>query len=148
MVLAIVIASCGDNDNSSPNSVNDNSFYSKINGSDYNPEFVNGFITVQGSTISISGSEANGNNVVINFPISANAGDSYTVEGLQLVASYDDSNGDGFISSEGSLTITAHNVEARKVSGTFNFVGEALLAGGTTYTFTEGSFDVTYTSLN
>ncbi|MBC2844164.1 DUF6252 family protein [Winogradskyella flava] len=146
MSFAILSTSCGNDDGNSNESTN-GSFTAKINGTNYDAEFVNGFIVVLGTNISISGSEANGNNVVINFPTDAEAGDTFTVGGLQFIGSYDSNNGDGAVASEGTLTISAHDPEAKTVSGTFNFIAEPLASGGTSYNITEGRFSSSYDEL-
>lgn len=145
--LAIIFTSCsGDDDNNSNQNAN-GSFTAEINGVDYEAEFVNGFIVGLGTNISISGSQANGNNVVVNFPIDAEAGDTFTVSGLEFVGSYDANNGDATLSSQGSITITAHNPDVRTVSGTFSFVSEPIAGTGTTYDITNGSFSSSYNEL-
>ncbi|WP_344930993.1 DUF6252 family protein [Aquimarina addita] len=146
VAFVFMTMSCGSDDDSSSDSGSD-SFFTKIDGVAYNPEFVNGFITTFGTNIFISGSQANGDNVVINFPISAVAGETFTVEDLQFVASFDTSDGRAFLSSEGSVTITTHNTESQRISGTFSFIANPLESNGATFTFTEGTFDVSYTDL-
>lgn len=145
MVLAVLNTSCGDDD-SSPNQKNKNSLSVKIDGSEYNSDTVIGMILGSSSNIFISGSKNDGQNVFISIPLSAKAGDTFD----EFVnAGYETGIGDeGVLASSGSITITAHNPDTKSVSGTFNFVGEPIEAVGTSNTFTEGKFDVTYTADN
>jgi len=145
--ITLLSTSCSDDEDNNSNQNGNGSFTAQINGTDYNAEFVNGFIVGLGTNIAISGSEANGNNIVVNFPIGAAVGDTFTVEGLEFVGSYDASDGSGALSSEGTITITAHDPNARTVSGTFSFIAEPLASSGTTYNITEGSFSSSYTDL-
>ena len=147
--FVLLVSACSkDDDSNTKDNGTSGTFTAKINGTDYNPEFVNGYIIAFNTSISISGSESSGNNVVVSFPIDAGAGDTFTVDGLEFIASYDSSNGDAVIASEGSITITAHDTVAQTVSGTFSFVGKPLVNGGTTYTVTAGSFSSSYVSLD
>jgi hypothetical protein len=147
MAFSVFTTSCDEDDRPSTNPSIDNSFYTKIDGEDYNPEFVNGFVVVSGN-ITISGSESNGKNVVLNFPISAKSSDTFS--GLEFIASYDINDEQvGGVSSEGSITITSHNADEKRVSGVFNFIVTPLDTGNTNaYVFTEGAFDVTYSKIN
>ena len=147
MSLVLLSTSCSDDDDNNSNQNANESFTANINGTEYNAEFVNGFIVGLGTNISISGSRANGDNVVVNFPIGAEAGDTFTVDGLEFVGSYDSSDGDATLATEGTITITAHNTEERTVSGTFSFVSDPIAGGGTSYNITQGSFSSSYTEL-
>lgn len=142
VVLTQVFSSCSRH-NASSSSNNNDIFTVNIDGVEFKPSSVTGLVVVQ-DNITISGSDNIGNNVVINFPISAKAGDTFTAENLQFVASFDQSNGDATLSNTGSVTITSHDTDAKKVSGTFNFVGKPLETGSTAYTFTEGVFEANY----
>ncbi len=144
--LTVLTTSCKKDDDNNSRQNGNASFTAEINGVDYEAEFVDGFIVALGTNISISGSEANGNNVVVNFPIDASPGDTFTVDGLEFVGSYDSSNGDATVSSQGSITITEHNPEERTVSGTFSFVSEPF-GNGTSYNITNGSFNSSYDEL-
>lgn len=146
MLLTLLSTSCGGDDDSSNNNGSSNAFSVKMNGVDYNPAFIDGFIIGGNNTITISGSESNGNNVVLNFPISVEAGDTFPA-GVEFIASFDSSDGGGCVSQEGTLNITSHDVSAKRVAGSFNFSGQSLNQNGPDCMFTEGSFEVTYSNL-
>lgn len=145
MVFSLFSTSCG-NDDSGKTTEKNNSFSVKMNGVDYNPDFINGFIVGANNTITISGSESNGNNVVLNFPISVEDGDTFSA-GADFIASFDSSDDGGCLSQSGTLNITSHNVSAKRVAGNFNFSGSPLNQVGPDCLFTEGSFDVIYSNL-
>ena len=143
LLMTLTVFSSCSKDEDSKDSSND-SFFVKIDNIDYNPEFINGFIVGLGNNISISGSESNGNNVVIIVPVDAKLGDVYTVEGLDFVASFDNANGDAIIAKEGSIIITSHDMDTKRISGTFNFVGKQIIDDGKSFSFTQGKFNVAY----
>lgn len=143
LALTLAHVSCSSDDKPSGDN---NSFVVNIDGVEFKAGFVNGLIVLQ-NNLTISGSDAIGNNVVLNFPLSAATGDTYS-SGNGFIASFDHANGDAALSSQGRVTITAHNTEKRTISGTFNFVGSPLETGGTTYVFTNGTFETSYRQVN
>lgn len=144
-----IMPSCSSDDSNNNNQGGNNSFFTKIDGEDFDADFASGFVTTFNTTITISGSDGNGKEVTLIFPITATAGSTYTIQSLDFVASYNaDENDVSMANSEGSITITSHDTDDKRVSGTFNFVTEPVMVGSSNgYTFTEGSFNVNYTEL-
>ncbi|WP_179009180.1 DUF6252 family protein [Winogradskyella forsetii] len=145
LTLSLVQTSCG-NDDTSSNNNSDNFLIVKIEGDEFKASFVNGLIVVR-NNITISGSDVSGNNVVLNFPLNSATGDTFTIDN-GFMASFDHSNGDAAVSSQGSVTITSHNKDTKRISGTFSFVGSPLEADGLTYNFTSGTFETAYNLIN
>lgn len=144
MTMAILSTSCKGDDDSPTISGNNESFSVEIDGKDYNPEFVEAYPLALNSVIVIDANQMDNTNVSLTFPFDAKAGDTFTADGLQLFfAAYTIGDGDGVDASEGSVTITAHDTNARKISGTFSFITMPNDAGKSV-TFTNGTFDVSY----
>ncbi|TXE12756.1 hypothetical protein FUA26_02865 [Seonamhaeicola algicola] len=143
----MIIPSCSGDDSNKPSS--NDTFFAKINGEEFNAEFATGFVTTFNTTLTISGSDGKGKEVTLNFPLTATAGSTYTVENLEFIAGYDASENDVSMAKSGGLvTITSHDADAKRVSGIFSFTTEPVAQGsGNSYVFTEGAFNVSYTEL-
>lgn len=144
MTLAVLSTSCKGEDDSSTIPGKNESFSVEIDGEDYNPAFVEAYSLALNSVITIDASQMDNTSVTLTIPYEAEAGDTFTVDGAQLFfADYTIGNGDGVDASEGTVTITVHDKNLQKISGTFSFITFPNDAGKS-YSFTNGTFDVSY----
>ena len=142
-----VLLSCSKSDDG-PNNTTSNMFSVKIDGANFQPDFVSGFIVSSGNNILVSANKNNGEEITLIFPITAKAGDTFSVENLEVVTGYDSvSPEETFTGRTGSMTITSHNTNTREIAGTFSFNAESLDNAGSFLNFTEGSFKVVYEDL-
>ncbi len=156
MVLAVLSTSCGDDDASPSRSGGDNSFFAKIDGTDYNPPFVTGFRSESLNNIILTGATGSNEELIQIFvPADITVGtytEFYEPLGAVFIQAYYQPMGaqdasDAGNADAGSLVITAHNVDSKTIEGTFNFNTDPAVSSGTTWNITEGSFKITYSDL-
>lgn len=160
LFISTVATSCsGDDDNNQDQNTFANSFFCKVDGADFNPQFVSGFnSTISSNTIlingakSISATQTTGINIFVpnNIPAGTYSLTPDATADYYVYAQYYTPN-DEFEnvgeSATGSLVITEHNTETNTISGTFNFTTNPTAATGATYTITEGTFTINYSDM-
>ena len=123
-----------------------NSFFCKIDGTDYITTNVDGLST--GGQISIVGRRGNVENIGINLLQNITPG-TYDLENLPLgtnnvgLYNLDNSGTNIYGADPGSVTITTHDVATKHIVGTFSFTGTNFF-NSTTFNISNGSFDVHY----
>lgn len=148
--LIFTSISCAtDDDNQNDTNDSSQSFFAKVNGVDYNPEFISGFETEISNALVITGAMGDGEQLQLFFlnttaPGTYNFADDTNL-GIQAYYQASDGSADDVaaFATSGSLTINTLNTADQTVSGTFNFSG-TVPNTGENYTVTEGSFDVSY----
>ena len=153
VLMIALFVSCGSDDDGNNSGSND-SFFAKVNGQDYNPTFVTAFNTSITSTVLITGSMGNGEELQLFVPVDITTGtynwsdinETFFVQGIYTPAGANNADDSGFAKT-GSLTITSVNQENKTMQGTFSFVSDPTVNGGIVYNVTEGSFSVTYSDL-
>ena len=121
-----------------------NSFFAKIDGSDFIPTNTTGIKT--NGVISIIGRRGSLENIGLTFVDTVTAGTTLTftpfsnTRGQYLI----DANPANVFGGTGSITILSHNTSTKRISGTFNFVAATILPPIVTKNITNGTFDVTY----
>lgn len=160
LFISTVATSCsGDDDNNQDQNSSANSFFCKVDGADFNPQFVSGFnSTISSNTIlinganSISATQTTGINIFVpnNIPtgtysLTPDATADYYVY-AQYYTPNDEFENTGE-SATGSLVITEHNTETKIITGTFNFTTNPTAATGATYSITEGTFTIKYSDI-
>lgn len=151
--------SCSSNDDNAPNQ-SKNSFFCKVDGIDFTPQFVDGFNTAISNTIVLSANsnksatETTGVQIFVpnNIPVG-----TYTLDIVHdpnadyyTFANYytpnDEAENSGF-SASGVLKISEHNTENKTIKGSFNFVTKPTPATSAVYKITEGSFSISYNGI-
>lgn len=121
----------------------DNSFFAKIDGTDFNPTTV----TANQLTdlLYIIGKKETIENISVVVPINVAPG-TYEMDIFgdhKAIYIMDNSATGTFNSEEGTLTIITHDTANKKIKGTFNFIGTSFMTTAE-HTITEGAFEVTY----
>ncbi len=125
-----------------------NSFFCKINGTDYITTSITGAMGTSGTnnTIGIIGRRNSNESITINLDENISVG-THNIEALSSnainTAMYLNPNADNFYSDSGTVTITTHDTSNKHLVGTFEFTGTGL-SNGVTYNVTNGSFDIYY----
>ncbi|BCY29244.1 DUF6252 family protein [Flavobacterium okayamense] len=122
-----------------------NSFFCKVDGADYNPTNVDGYIT--GSQISLIGRRGAVETISLTLNQTISPG-TYPLDDLPLgnnnIGMYNlDNTGNIFGADPGTVTITTHNTSSKRIVGTFEFTATSFLTSGS-YQITNGSFDIIY----
>lgn len=123
------------------------SFTAKVNGVAFEPDFSSGILSTQTSTILITGSMADGEQIQLFVPMSITPGEyefSNPFSG-SIVQGYYGINDDDFEFArpvEDKMQITSHNTTARQISGTFAF--QVDIKGEGLFNITDGVFSVKY----
>ena len=160
LFISTVATSCsGDDDNNQDQNSSANSFFCKVDGADFNPQFVSGFNStgvsntiLLSASINASATQTTGINIFVpnNIPTGTYSLTPDATADYYVYAQYYTPN-DEFEnvgeSASGSLVITEHNTETNTISGTFNFVTDPTAATGATYTLTEGTFTINYSDM-
>lgn len=120
-----------------------NSFFAKIDGIDFNPTTV----TANKLTdlLYIIGKKETIENISVVVPINIAPG-TYEMDifgDYKAIYIKDSSSTGTFNSDEGTLTIISHDMAAKKIKGTFNFIGGSFMTT-LEHTITDGTFEVTY----
>ncbi|CAM4145873.1 DUF6252 domain-containing protein [Flavobacterium antarcticum] len=120
-----------------------NTFFAKVDGVAFEPTSVNS--NVLSGSIFVSGKKAGVENITLTVPSTITPGTyEFSTFGTYIGMYIVDTTQNGtFNADSGSFTITTHDTSAKKIKGTFNFVGKSLFSTAT-HTITEGAFDVTY----
>lgn len=126
-------------------STGNNSFFCKVDGSDYNPTNVDG--VTSGSQISLIGRRGPVETLSLTLNQTITPG-TYDLENLPLgnnnIGMYNlDNSGNIFGANPGTVTITTHDISAKHIVGTFQFTATSFM-GSTSYQITNGSFDIVY----
>lgn len=97
-----------------------------------------------GDNISISGADASTSRTLqLIVPADITTGD-YDIDVFGGVnATFSDGLSSAFFGDSGKLTVTEHDSGKKRIKGTFEFEGSSLFSG-TSGTFTDGEFNVTY----
>ena len=124
-----------------------NTFFAKIDGSEFVEDSVSGIQTSLAgfNNIGIVATKNNLETISFSIPSATTAG-TYTFNFGSLddvTAQYNASSTENTV-GEGTMIITSHDTAAKRIIGTFDFVSAPFIGTGNTYTITEGSFDVTY----
>lgn len=137
-------------------SISDNTFFAKIDGVDYKPEFVTGFLSTGLNNILLTGNVGtDAETIQISVPSDIAVGTYTDINNalantfIQMYYSPPNSNNaddDGFADT-GSITITAHNTDSKTIEGTFSFVTRPAISSGISWVITEGSFKISYTNI-
>lgn len=126
---------------------NGNQFFAKIDGEEFEEDVVSGVYTsIAGfNSIGITATKNNIDNITISLPGDIAAGTYDFSFGTfdEPSVQYNKNNGEETTIGEGKIIIESHDIDAKKVKGTFEFESSPLF-GGASYTVTEGSFDVVY----
>lgn len=122
-----------------------NSFFCKVDGADYNPTNVDGYIT--GSQISLIGRRGSVETISLTLNQTITPG-TYNLESLPLgnnnIGMYNlDNSGTVLGADPGSVTITSHDVSSKHIIGTFDFTAKSLISTDS-YEITNGTFDIIY----
>lgn len=134
-------------------SQNQNSFFCKISGREYKPQFVSGIHETMSNVILITGA-AGSNSEQVQIQVSHaiepgtyadlnNIGANTFVWMFYAPPFSEDATDDGF-AQKGSLTIIENNSTTKRIRGTFSFLTGPSINAGTIWDITEGSFDVRY----
>lgn len=152
--LVISILSCS-KDNPNP-VAGSNTFFAKIDGVDFNPPHVSGHnISSSNNILFTASTGTDSEQILFTMPNDIPPG-TYTEFYNILVypfiqASYSPPNSqdgdDGGDAATGTVVITEHDVDAKRIKGTFNFVTKPAENSGISWNITAGSFDITYTDL-
>ena len=148
-LLFVTAISCSSDDDNQSNSDTSQSFFAKVNGIDYNPEFVTGFETEISNALVITGSMGDGEQMQIFLSATTPIGtyDFADDTNLAIQAYYQATDGSAndvaAFAISGSLTINTLDTTNQKVSGTFNFSG-IVPNTGETFTVSDGTFNVSY----
>jgi hypothetical protein len=121
-----------------------NSFSAKINGSAYVPTSITGVKT--NGFVSVIGRRGNIENIGLVVPENAVAGSVHNFTALSSDARGQyilNNTADGIYGGEGSVTIISHNVNTKRIKGTFSFVATSML-NASSFNITDGTFDITY----
>lgn len=147
LLTAAVLISCGKDDDQEDQNTSNATFFAKIEGTDYRPEFINGFLIDSAQTILVSGETGTGQAMQLFIPAATVAG-TYDFDN-GFIGNYQrtDEDGDFGFAVSGSITITAHDTAAKTISGTFSFNTSEFLSDGSVFTITAGSFSTGYVPL-
>ena len=143
-VLLWSLLACNDGASSNtPQTQGDGNLSVVIDGVPFSATTTIGMTTVS-KTISVIGSQENGDSVYLHFPVTAQEGSTLSVND-GLVAGYDTNGGDsGILASFGSVTIISHDTKNQIVKGNFSFEGEPFDTVGPLVKLTEGKFETSY----
>jgi hypothetical protein len=158
LVLLLSVASltaCSkDDDNKNPSGKD--TFFAKIDGLDYKPPFVTGFVSDFTQTLLITGATgSNAETIQFLVPVDISVG-TYSqlndpLADILIQAYYSPPNSsdafDDGLANVGSLVITKNDIANRIIEGTFSFTTKAAVNSGISWTITEGRFSVTYQDL-
>ncbi|MFD2914378.1 DUF6252 family protein [Psychroserpens luteus] len=128
-------------------SVGDNTFFANVDGTEFVEDLVAGTSLNTGgmSTIAISATKNSNETIGLYFDADVAPG-TYDFGGFggTPLAQYNLSSSE-FTIGDGTFTISSHDIENKRIIGTFEFTASDPFGGSsTTYEITEGSFDVTY----
>ncbi len=129
--------------NTSPST---NSFFCKLDGSDFIPTNVDGIQA--NNSITIIGRRGNIENISLSL-VGGMAPGTYDLENLPLgtnnigLYNQDASGMNSFGANPGTVTITTHDVATKHIVGTFQFTGTSFLTTDT-HSISDGEFDVYY----
>ncbi|NHN27893.1 hypothetical protein FIA58_019625 [Flavobacterium jejuense] len=129
--------------NTSPST---NSFFCKLDGSDFIPTNVDGIQA--NNSITIIGRRGNIENISLSLVGGMTPG-TYDLENLPLgtnnigLYNQDASGVNSFGANPGTVTITTHDVGTKHIVGTFQFTGTSFTSA-TTHSISQGTFDVYY----
>lgn len=135
----------GDGDTSS----NNGGFYAKVDGVEFEEEFVSSALESSTSpgTITLLAVRNATEFININFPADVTPGDYDFNSFGDISAQYTLSQTVTGYLGEGTLTITSHNTTTGRVIGTFSYVAIQFIptpGAPASFDITEGAFDVTY----
>ncbi len=126
---------------------NDNTFFAKVDGTEFVEDVVAGTrITLGGSTtLSISATKNSQETIGLSFDgdIAVGTYDFGGFGGVPL-AQYNTPGSNDVNLGDGTFTITEHDIANKHIVGTFEFIATSFLGGDSSYEITEGSFDVIY----
>ncbi len=157
-VLLLVVAlstfsftSCKDDDEGGP-AQSSAQFFAKVNGADFNPEFVTGFSQSLPNNILLTGGMGNGEQIQLFIPKDVTVGTyDYGDPTSSHIAYYQKIDGDALdvaaFATSGSITISEHDVSTKTLEGSFNFDG-MIPNTQESFTITSGTFDLTYEALD
>lgn len=113
-----------------------------IDGVDFVPDIIHGAVSTDKIILIASTNERS---LFLTFPPDVPVGGYLLGPALQsdVYATYLD-NFSPYESVLGTVNITMHDTEMKRIEGTFSFSAEPFLVGGTEISFTEGSFAVSY----
>jgi len=123
----------------------DDEFFALYDGEEYIESSILGVLIENDMTVAIIiFSEADNTNMDFSIDVNTPPG----VYNLRLIPELPragfTANSDFYYYANGSLTITAHNTDARFIMGTFEFIAELENATPQSYTITEGHFCINY----
>lgn len=123
------------------------SFTAKVNGSLFEPEFVTGILSPQTSTIVITGSMVDGEQIQLFVPTNVVPGEysfSNPLSGTIVQAYYGETDEDYAFARpvEDKMQVTSHNTSTKQITGTFAF--QADIQGKGVFVISDGSFSVSY----
>lgn len=124
---------------------NNNTLSADIDGSLFTAPVVTGVILPSLNKIGVTGSDNNGSKS-IGFQLPDNiAVGSYTFDGVagNYVGQYNASSSEFYFADSGNLVISKHDVGAKKIEGTFNFIAKDF-GGVVSISITNGKFSTTY----
>ena len=125
---------------------NNNSFFAKVNGTEFVEDTVLAISLSTGGMASIAISATKNNNQTIGLYLNTDvAPGTYDFVGFGAIpaAQYNVSTSE-ITNGNGTFTITTHDIANRHIVGTFQFTASPFIGTGATYEITEGSFDVVY----
>lgn len=118
----------------------------KVNGTSWTATSVFGVYSSFTKSVAITGNASNGTTIGLNIPVSAEAGDALTPSLFGSVrAQYNPTSSTYKTAEVGTITVTEHDKDAKVMKGTFTFVAEDPMGGGSpSDNVTAGSFVVVY----
>ncbi|MFD0864045.1 DUF6252 family protein [Sungkyunkwania multivorans] len=123
----------------------DNEFFALFDGQEYIDSSIAGFLINNETTVVIIiFSEIDNTNMDFTLDVNTTPG-TYSLRLIpELPRAGFTANRDFYYYADGTLTITAHNPEAKFIMGTFEFIAELEIATPQSYTITEGHFCINY----
>lgn len=122
--------------------INDNTLKAKINGNNWSPQNVSGFVAFK--TIYLQATDADGiRKLTFEIPEMIGPGKYELNYFTNYKAVYTSINEKNHYATNGTLEIVFHNLVKREIEATFNMVAEAHEGGGKV-TITEGEFLIIY----
>ena len=126
-----------------PNTATGDTFFAKVNGTEFVETFVTGAEVGSGADtfLNFAAVDEALSNITVGFKKSLGAG-TYTITGMpgsNVSGLYSTADGTNYLATSGTITIISQS--ATRVKGTFSFIASD---GTTTKTISEGAFDIGY----